>query len=126
MSPRSIISVDVEDYFQVEAFARVVDRNSWGSFASRVERNTERILDLFDERQIKGTFFILGWVADRYFLAPASDHMEKFIPFEFCEAAKKVAPIVSAREPWRRAARHRRGKGSPPSTAWRRRCASSH
>jgi polysaccharide deacetylase family protein (PEP-CTERM system associated) len=66
MSPRSIISVDVEDYFHVEAFARVVDRNSWGSFASRVERNTERILDLFDERQIKGTFFILGWVADRY------------------------------------------------------------
>jgi polysaccharide deacetylase family protein (PEP-CTERM system associated) len=66
MSPRSIISVDVEDYFHVEAFARVVDRNSWCSFASRVERNTERILDLFDERQIKGTFFILGWVADRY------------------------------------------------------------
>ena len=66
MRPCSIISVDVEDYFHVEAFARVVDRNSWCSFASRVERNTERILDLFDERQIKGTFFILGWVADRY------------------------------------------------------------
>ncbi len=66
MSPCSIISVDVEDYFHVEAFARVVDRNNWGAYASRVERNTERILDLFDERQIKGTFFILGWVAERY------------------------------------------------------------
>jgi len=66
MSPSSIISVDVEDYFHVEAFARVVDRNNWGAYASRVERNTERILDLFDERQIKGTFFILGWVAERY------------------------------------------------------------
>ena len=66
MRPCSIISVDVEDYFHVEAFARVVDRNNWGAYASRVERNTERILDLFDERQIKGTFFILGWVAERY------------------------------------------------------------
>jgi polysaccharide deacetylase family protein (PEP-CTERM system associated) len=66
MNPRSIISVDVEDYFHVEAFARVVDRNNWGAYASRVERNTERILGLFDELQIKGTFFILGWVADRY------------------------------------------------------------
>jgi polysaccharide deacetylase family protein (PEP-CTERM system associated) len=66
MSPCSIISVDVEDYFHVEAFARVVDRNNWGAYASRVERNTERILDLFDEGQIKATFFILGWVAERY------------------------------------------------------------
>jgi polysaccharide deacetylase family protein (PEP-CTERM system associated) len=66
MSPCSIISVDVEDYFHVEAFAQVVDRNNWGAYASRVERNTERILDLFDERQIKGTFFVLGWVAERY------------------------------------------------------------
>jgi polysaccharide deacetylase family protein (PEP-CTERM system associated) len=66
MSPCSIISVDVEDYFHVEAFAQVVNRNNWGAYASRVERNTERILDLFAERQIKGTFFILGWVAERY------------------------------------------------------------
>src|SRR5215472_6694738 len=66
MSLHSIISVDVEDYFHVEAFAGVVDRNSWSTHASRVEGNTERILDLFDARQIKGTFFILGWVAERY------------------------------------------------------------
>jgi polysaccharide deacetylase family protein (PEP-CTERM system associated) len=66
MSARSIISVDVEDYFHVEAFAGVVDRCAWPGFESRVERNTDRILDLFDEAKIKGTFFILGWVAERY------------------------------------------------------------
>ena len=66
MSCRSIISVDVEDYFHVEAFAGVVARDTWGSYASRVEQNTQRVLDLFDECKIKGTFFILGWVAERY------------------------------------------------------------
>jgi polysaccharide deacetylase family protein (PEP-CTERM system associated) len=60
------MSVDVEDYFQVEAFASVVNRSSWGDYSSRVERNTERILDLFDERGVKATFFILGWVAERF------------------------------------------------------------
>lgn len=66
MSARSIMSVDVEDYFQVEAFASVVNRSTWGDYSSRVERNTERILDLFDERGVKATFFILGWVAERF------------------------------------------------------------
>jgi polysaccharide deacetylase family protein (PEP-CTERM system associated) len=66
MSARSIISVDVEDYFHVEAFAGVVDRGDWPAFESRVEPNTHRILDLFDESETKGTFFILGWVAERY------------------------------------------------------------
>jgi polysaccharide deacetylase family protein (PEP-CTERM system associated) len=60
------MSVDVEDYFQVEAFASVVNRSTWGDYSSRVERNTERILDLFDERGVKATFFILGWVAERF------------------------------------------------------------
>jgi polysaccharide deacetylase family protein (PEP-CTERM system associated) len=62
----SIISVDVEDYFQVEAFARVIPRDSWGTYPSRVVQNTLRLLDLFDELDVKATFFILGWVADRY------------------------------------------------------------
>ena len=66
MSCRSIISVDVEDYFHVEAFAGVVDRGDWDLYSSRVEQNTERILALFDECSITGTFFILGWVAERY------------------------------------------------------------
>jgi polysaccharide deacetylase family protein (PEP-CTERM system associated) len=63
---RSIISVDVEDYFHVEAFASIIPRDTWGTYASRVERNTERILNLFDECKVSGTFFILGWVAEQY------------------------------------------------------------
>ena len=66
MKHRNIISVDVEDYFQVEAFAKVVPREQWPDFPCRVEANTKRVLDLFDECGVKGTFFILGWVADRY------------------------------------------------------------
>jgi polysaccharide deacetylase family protein (PEP-CTERM system associated) len=58
--------VDVEDYYHVEAFARVIDRGTWPDYDSRVERNTRRILDLFDDHKVKGTFFILGWVAERY------------------------------------------------------------
>ena len=66
MAPVSIISVDVEDYFQVEAFANVVPRDSWNRYPSRIEQNTARVLDLFAELNIKATFFILGWVADRF------------------------------------------------------------
>ena len=66
MSCRSIISVDVEDYFHVEAFAGMIPRASWGDYECRVERNTERILDLLDDCRITATFFILGWVAERY------------------------------------------------------------
>ncbi len=62
----ALLSVDVEDYFQVEAFADKVDRNRWESYPSRVEANTRIVLDLFDECRVKGTFFILGWVADRF------------------------------------------------------------
>jgi len=62
----NIASVDVEDYFHVEAFARVIDRAQWSGYATRVEANTRRILDLFDESSVRGTFFILGWVAERY------------------------------------------------------------
>jgi polysaccharide deacetylase family protein (PEP-CTERM system associated) len=63
---RSIISVDVEDYFHVEAFAASIDRQTWGDYECRVERNTERILNLLDDCRVTGTFFILGWVAERY------------------------------------------------------------
>jgi polysaccharide deacetylase family protein (PEP-CTERM system associated) len=66
MPPPSIISVDVEDYFHVEAFSGVVSRDSWGSYSSRVEASTKRLLDLFDECNVKSTCFILGWVAERY------------------------------------------------------------
>src|SRR5215469_17439964 len=66
MNCRNIISVDVEDYFHVEAFSDIVARDQWGSYESRVEANTRRILRLFSESGVKGTFFILGWVAERY------------------------------------------------------------
>jgi polysaccharide deacetylase family protein (PEP-CTERM system associated) len=65
-TPHGLLSVDVEDYFQVEAFADRVDRAQWPTFESRVEANTQTVLDLFDEFQVKGTFFILGWVAERF------------------------------------------------------------
>jgi polysaccharide deacetylase family protein (PEP-CTERM system associated) len=65
-NPPALLSVDVEDYFQVEAFADRVDRAKWSDFPSRVEANTHFILDLFDECGVKGTFFTLGWVAERF------------------------------------------------------------
>ena len=63
---RNVISVDVEDYFHVEAFSDRVSRESWDSYTCRVEANTHRVLDLLDEAGVRGTFFILGWVAERY------------------------------------------------------------
>lgn len=62
---RNALTVDVEDYFQVAAFARQVDPANWDRIPPRVERNTERLLDLFAEQGVKATFFVLGWVAER-------------------------------------------------------------
>jgi len=59
------LTVDVEDYFHVEAFAQVVDRSTWESIAPRVEANVDRILDMFARAGVFGTFFTLGWVAER-------------------------------------------------------------
>ena len=59
------LTIDVEDYFQVNAFAGVIRRDEWDTFPLRVGDNTRRILDMLDEFQVKGTFFILGWVAER-------------------------------------------------------------
>lgn len=63
--PPLAMSVDVEDYYQVQAFARLISRESWSSYPSRVGANTRRLLDLFDETGATATFFILGWVARR-------------------------------------------------------------
>lgn len=60
------LSVDVEDWFQVGAFENVIDRRSWDSLSDRVERNVEQILDLFAACDVRGTFFTLGWVAERH------------------------------------------------------------
>lgn len=59
------LTVDVEDYFHVSAFADNIDRQQWESQPSRVENNTIHLLDIFDEHKVKATFFVLGWVAER-------------------------------------------------------------
>src|SRR5207249_11647572 len=61
----NVLSVDVEDYFHVEAFAGTIRYEQWDSYERRVERNVERILELFAKYKVKGTFFILGWVAEK-------------------------------------------------------------
>ena len=63
---RHILSVDVEDYFQVEAFADNIPRKMWEDWPSRVVENTRRILNLFDRHNAKGTFFFLGWAASHF------------------------------------------------------------
>ena len=59
------LSVDVEDWFQVGAFEKVIARDAWDGLPLRVEDNVLRILDLFAEARVKATFFTLGWVAQR-------------------------------------------------------------
>lgn len=58
-------TVDVEDYYHVAALAGAISRESWPTHRSRVERNTGRLLELLAERGLRGTFFVLGWVAER-------------------------------------------------------------
>jgi polysaccharide deacetylase family protein (PEP-CTERM system associated) len=60
------LTVDVEDYFQVSAFEAHVPQSQWGSYESRVCRNTERLLNLFEHAGVHATFFVLGWVAERF------------------------------------------------------------
>ena len=60
------MTVDVEEYFQVHALAPYYARSKWDHCDSRVVDNTKRILDLFANHNVKATFFILGWVAERY------------------------------------------------------------
>lgn len=60
------LSIDVEDYFMVSAFANVVKFEDWSKYESRVEQNTYKILDLLEDHKVKATFFVLGWVAEHY------------------------------------------------------------
>jgi polysaccharide deacetylase family protein (PEP-CTERM system associated) len=60
------MSVDVEDYFQVSAFAGLIGRDRWTSLPSRVEGNTDRIIETFADAGVRATFFVLGWVAERH------------------------------------------------------------
>ncbi|OYW87459.1 MAG: polysaccharide deacetylase [Sphingobium sp. 32-64-5] len=60
------LTVDVEDWFQVGAFEKTLDRADWDGLECRVEHNVDKVLDLFAESGVKGTFFTLGWVAERF------------------------------------------------------------
>ena len=59
------LTIDVEDYFQVGVFQNQIRTDDWTSYESRVERNLDRCLELLDRRQIKATFFVLGWIAEK-------------------------------------------------------------
>jgi len=65
MNPPNAFTVDVEDYYHVSAFERYVDRR-WDAFPSRVLGNTRRILELLAAARVRATFFVLGWVAERF------------------------------------------------------------
>jgi polysaccharide deacetylase family protein (PEP-CTERM system associated) len=64
--PVNALTVDVEDYYQVESFADIVSRQDWARWESRIERNTYKLLEVFARHNAHGTFFILGWVAERH------------------------------------------------------------
>ena len=69
MSPETLtnaLTVDVEDYFQVSAFEPHIDREQWDRLPHRIEGTMDRILQLFADRDVKATFFTLGWIAERY------------------------------------------------------------
>jgi polysaccharide deacetylase family protein (PEP-CTERM system associated) len=68
LRPRIVnaMTIDVEDYFHASAFDRVVSFDQWSTLESRVCANTERLLGIFDEAGVRATFFVLGWVAERY------------------------------------------------------------
>ncbi len=59
-------TVDVEDYFHTEVMSSVVSHGEWHGMSSRVEANTHSILDILEARGVRGTFFVLGWVAAKY------------------------------------------------------------
>lgn len=60
------LTIDVEDYFQVSAFAPYIQRSNWDSRECRVERNVDQILKLLAQHNVQATFFTLGWIAQRY------------------------------------------------------------
>jgi polysaccharide deacetylase family protein (PEP-CTERM system associated) len=60
------LTIDIEDYFQVSNFSKVINFPDWDKYECRVERNTFYLLNILDEFNVKGTFFVLGWIAERY------------------------------------------------------------
>ena len=62
---RNLLTIDVEDYYQVAVFSRVVGYPRWSEYENRVEKNTLRILEILNRADVKATFFVLGWIAER-------------------------------------------------------------
>lgn len=60
------LSIDVEDYFQVSAAESVIQYKDWDKYESRVVKNTQKVLTILKEFNVKATFFILGWIAERF------------------------------------------------------------
>ena len=107
------LTVDIEDYYQVGAFEGTINRADWERWPSRVARNTEAVLNLFDRHGVKATFFTLGWVAERHpalmraivdaghELAShgyAHDRVRRFTPVQFAadiDRAKKLLEDAS-------------------------------
>jgi polysaccharide deacetylase family protein (PEP-CTERM system associated) len=63
---QNAMTIDVEEHFHVSVFDGLIPRSEWSKMESRVVANTERLLDIFDEAGVTATFFVLGWVAERY------------------------------------------------------------
>jgi len=63
---RHALSIDVEDYFHVAAFQDVVQEEAWADMPSRVEANTDKVLEIMADAGVSATFFVLGWAAERY------------------------------------------------------------
>ncbi len=108
-TPTGVVSVDVEDYFHAESFSDIVERPRWDSYPSRVESNTRRLLEVLANLNVHGTFFVLGWVAERYPALvreiAASGHelgchsywhrlIYKLSPAEFCEDTKRAKSVI--------------------------------
>jgi polysaccharide deacetylase family protein (PEP-CTERM system associated) len=106
----NVLSVDVEDYFHVEAFAAKITHCDWDSYEHRVERNVTRILEIFEKHDAKATFFVLGWVAEKYpHLAKqiamagheigchgyAHQRLQRLTPYQFREDLKRATGLLS-------------------------------
>jgi len=66
MAMKNILSFDVEEHFQVSGMEKAISRSSWDSLHSRVEQSARKILKILDRNNVKATFFILGWIAERH------------------------------------------------------------
>jgi len=66
MTITNALTIDVEDYFHVAALSKSIFTDDWDNISCRVEKNTRVLLDLFEQHSAKATFFVLGWVAERY------------------------------------------------------------